>query len=83
VAAFEKLEAGVRQHLHSQDFQEQLAAELRNWVGRPHGAVARTRVVEGLGRPKSGSKREDLAHTGAHKINNALGQAPCSPSASA
>ena len=35
VAAFEKLEAAIRQHLHAKDFQDELAAELRNWVGRP------------------------------------------------
>jgi tryptophan synthase beta subunit len=34
-AAFEKLEAGMHQHLHAADFQEELTRELRTWVGRP------------------------------------------------
>jgi len=43
VAAFEKLEAAVKQHLHAPDFQAELAAELRNWVGRPT-ALSRWRI---------------------------------------
>jgi tryptophan synthase beta chain len=74
VPAFERLEAGVREHLASADFREAYARELREWVGRP---TALTFAPE-LSRRWGGAvwlKREDLAHTGAHKINNAIGQA--------
>ena len=74
VAAFEKLEAGVKQHLHAKDFQEQLAAELKSWVGRPTALSYAPSLSKAWG-AQVWLKREDLAHTGAHKINNALGQA--------
>ena len=35
IAAFDKLEAAVKLHLHAKDFQDELAAELKSWVGRP------------------------------------------------
>jgi len=73
-AAFEKLEAAVKQHLHAKDFQEELAAELRSWVGRPT-ALTHARKLSQTWGAEVWLKREDLAHTGAHKINNALGQA--------
>src|SRR5690606_41082488 len=69
-----RLEEGVRTTLRSPEFERQLAAELRDWVGRP---TALTHAPE-LGRRWGAEvylKREDLAHTGAHKINNAIGQA--------
>jgi tryptophan synthase beta chain len=74
VAAFEKLEAGLKQHLHSKDFQDQLATELRSWVGRPTALSHAPSLSKAWG-AQVWLKREDLAHTGAHKINNALGQA--------
>jgi tryptophan synthase beta chain len=74
VAAFEKLEAAIRQHLHAKDFQEELAAELRHWVGRPT-ALTHARTLSKAWGAEVWLKREDLAHTGAHKINNELGQA--------
>ena len=73
-AAFEKLEAAVKQHLHAKDFQEELAAELKSWVGRPT-ALTQARKLSRAWGAQVWLKREDLAHTGAHKINNALGQA--------
>jgi tryptophan synthase beta chain len=73
-AAFEKLEAAVGQHLHSNDFQEELAKELRSWVGRPTALTHAPALSKAWG-AEVWLKREDLAHTGAHKINNALGQA--------
>jgi tryptophan synthase beta chain len=73
-AAFEKLEAGMRQHLHSSEFQEELTRELRTWVGRPTALTYATKLSKAWG-AEVWLKREDLAHTGAHKINNALGQA--------
>jgi tryptophan synthase beta chain len=70
----ERLERGVREHLHSHAFQEQYARELRSWVGRPTALTFAPRLSQRWG-AKVWLKREDLAHTGAHKINNALGQA--------
>ncbi len=72
--SLERLEAGIRRHLHTADFQQKLGEELRTWAGRP---TALTNAHE-LGRRWGAQvwlKREDLAHTGAHKINNAVGQA--------
>ena len=74
VPAFERLEAGVRQHLHDATFQEEYRRELREWVGRPTALTFAPRLSEIWG-AEVWLKREDLAHTGAHKINNAIGQA--------
>jgi tryptophan synthase beta chain len=73
-AAFEKLEAAVKKHLHAPDFQAELAAELKSWVGRPTALTHAPKLSSAWG-ADVWLKREDLAHTGAHKINNALGQA--------
>jgi tryptophan synthase beta chain len=73
-AAFEKLESAVKRYLHAPDFQAELAAELRSWVGRPTALTHAPKLSQAWG-ADVWLKREDLAHTGAHKINNALGQA--------
>ena len=74
VPAFERLEAGVREHLHSEAFQAEFRAQLSGWVGRPTALTHAPRLSERWG-ADVWLKREDLAHTGAHKINNAIGQA--------
>ncbi|MEM7430325.1 MAG: tryptophan synthase subunit beta [Pseudomonadota bacterium] len=74
VPAFETLEAGVREHLHADDFRADFARELREWVGRPTALSFAPRLSEAWN-AEVWLKREDLAHTGAHKINNAIGQA--------
>ena len=74
VPAFERLEDGVREHLHDDKFQAEFHKELREWVGRPTALTFAPRLSESWG-AKVWLKREDLAHTGAHKINNAIGQA--------
>ncbi len=74
VPAFERLEEGIRVHLHSEDFQAAYRSELRGWVGRPTALTFAPRLSERWG-AEVWLKREDLAHTGAHKINNAIGQA--------
>ncbi|MFQ5983612.1 MAG: tryptophan synthase subunit beta, partial [Woeseiaceae bacterium] len=74
VPAFERLEAGVEKHLHSPAFQAEYRKELREWVGRPTALSLAPRLGERWG-TEVWIKREDLAHTGAHKINNAIGQA--------
>jgi len=55
-------------------FQNQLAQLLRDFAGRPTPLYFAERLTEKLGAAKIYLKREDLLHTGAHKINNALGQ---------
>ncbi len=74
IPALERLERGVREHLHAQDFQQELTQQLHSWVGRPTALTFAARLSARWG-AKVWLKREDLAHTGAHKINNATGQA--------
>ena len=57
-----------------QAFQQELTDLLRHYVGRPTPTTFAPRLTEQLGGAQIYLKREDLAHTGAHKINNALGQ---------
>ena len=73
IPALERLERGVREHLHASDFQAQFRQQLTSWVGRPTALTFAERLSERWG-AKLWLKREDLAHTGAHKINNAIGQ---------
>ncbi len=56
-------------------FRAELAQMLRDYVGRETPVTHAERLSERLGGAQIYLKREDLAHTGAHKINNALGQA--------
>jgi tryptophan synthase beta chain len=74
VPAFDRLEAGVKEHLHASDFQAEFQKELREWVGRPTALTFAPQLSKAWG-AEVWIKREDLAHTGAHKINNAIGQA--------
>jgi tryptophan synthase beta chain len=55
-------------------FQKQFADLLKNFAGRPTPLQFAERLTKKLGGPRIYLKREDLLHTGAHKINNALGQ---------
>jgi tryptophan synthase beta chain len=55
-------------------FQDELDELLRNYAGRPTPLYFAERLTRNLGGAKIYLKREDLLHTGAHKINNALGQ---------
>ena len=74
IPALERLERGVRKYLHSRDYQDEFGAQLRSWVGRPTPLTFAQRLSARWG-ANVWLKREDLAHTGAHKINNAMGQA--------
>jgi tryptophan synthase beta chain len=74
VPAFERLEEGVKHYLPDAEFQQAFRRELREWVGRPTALSFAPRLSERWG-TEVWLKREDLAHTGAHKINNAIGQA--------
>jgi len=55
-------------------FQQELSSLLKDFVGRPTPLYFARRMTEQLGGAKIYFKREDLCHTGAHKINNSLGQ---------
>jgi len=55
-------------------FQSQLQSLLKNFAGRPTPLQFASRLTERVGGPRIYLKREDLLHTGAHKINNAIGQ---------
>ena len=57
------------------DFQSQLRYELQHYVGRPSPIYHAVRLSTLLGGAQIYLKREDLNHTGAHKINNTMGQA--------
>ena len=74
VPALDRLQAGVDRYLHREDFQAELQHELKTWVGRPT-ALTHAPALSARWGADIWLKREDLAHTGAHKINNALGQA--------
>ena len=56
------------------DFQEEFQYYLREYVGRPNPLYYAERLTEALGGARIYLKREDLNHTGAHKINNTIGQ---------
>ena len=75
MAALEELERAYDQARHDRSFQQQLDDLRRNYAGRPTPLFFARRLTEQLGGAKIYLKREDLLHTGAHKINNALGQA--------
>jgi tryptophan synthase beta chain len=72
--ALAELEATWIQARDDAAFRSELGALLRDYVGRPSPLYEATRLSEQAGHPIY-LKREDLNHTGAHKINNALGQA--------
>ncbi|MEO1576521.1 MAG: tryptophan synthase subunit beta, partial [Pseudomonadota bacterium] len=74
VPALERLENGMRDVLDTDAFQKSFQDELSHWVGRPTPLTYATRLSKAWG-AHVWLKREDLAHTGAHKINNAVGQA--------
>jgi tryptophan synthase beta chain len=72
--ALAELEQAWTEARGDERFRTGLAALLRDYVGRPSALYLATRLSEAAGHPIY-LKREDLNHTGAHKINNALGQA--------
>jgi len=74
VEALRRLEHAARAALADPVFVAALDAELADWVGRPTPLTPARRLTEAWG-VEVWLKREDCAHTGAHKINNALGQA--------
>src|SRR5436305_13211880 len=75
IFALQQLEAEYRKAQADPKFHEQFDYYLREFVGRPSRLYFARRLTEKLGGAKIYLKREDLNHTGAHKINNTIGQA--------
>ncbi len=73
--ALGELESAYREAQGDETFHDQLESLLTDYVGRPTPLYHAERLTSKLGGAQVYLKREDLAHTGAHKINNALGQA--------
>ena len=74
MVALEELESAYQKYREDEEFQQELDFLLSTYVGRPTPLYFAANLTRELGGAKIFLKREDLAHTGAHKINNALGQ---------
>ena len=74
MAPLEELEAAYLEARADETFHKELDRLLRDFAGRPTPLQLASRLTEHLGGPRIYLKREDLLHTGAHKINNCLGQ---------
>ncbi len=74
IAALDELAEAAPRVTASEEFQRELNGLLASYAGRPTPLSFASRVSQDLGGAKIYLKREDLAHTGAHKINNVLGQ---------
>jgi tryptophan synthase beta chain len=75
IPALDELTAAYYDAMQDAEFQNELSHLQRTYTGRPTPVTYAKRLSEQLGGAQIYLKREDLAHTGAHKINNALGQA--------
>jgi len=75
IPALHELERAFEEAIEDPDFQSTLTHYLKTYVGRPTPLTHARRLSAALGGAQIFLKREDLAHSGAHKINNALGQA--------
>jgi tryptophan synthase beta chain len=75
MAPLVELEKAFEAARRDRKFQVRLAALLRDYAGRPTPLYHAARLTEHCGGARIWLKREDLCHTGAHKINNVLGQA--------
>jgi tryptophan synthase beta chain len=75
MAALEELERAYEKAKNDRKFQQRLDYLLKQYAGRPTPLFYAERLTEKLGGAKIYLKREDLLHTGAHKINNCIGQA--------
>jgi tryptophan synthase beta chain len=74
IPAVEELRIAYDEIREDPDFHIELESLLKNYVGRPTPLYFAPGLTEAIGGPKIYLKREDLVHTGAHKINNAVGQ---------
>jgi tryptophan synthase beta chain len=75
VQALDELRNAYARYRRDPDFQAEFAYELKHYVGRPSPVYHARRWSERFGGAQVYLKREDLNHTGAHKINNVIGQA--------
>ncbi|QKE42401.1 MAG: tryptophan synthase subunit beta [Ferrovum myxofaciens] len=75
MAAIEELKTQYERYRQDPEFLAELAHELHHYVGRPSPIYHAKRLSEHLGGAQIYLKREDLNHTGAHKVNNTIGQA--------
>ena len=75
MGALDELRAAYELCTHDAEFQAELAYELKHYVGRPSPIYHARHWSQRLGGAQIFLKREDLNHTGAHKINNTVGQA--------
>ncbi len=71
----DELEAAYRKYMNAAEFLAELDEDLQHYVGRPSPLYYARRWSERLGGARIFLKREDLNHTGAHKVNNTIGQA--------
>jgi tryptophan synthase beta chain len=69
-----ELEQAYNHYRNDKEFKEEFAYYLRQYVGRPNPLYLASKLTEKLGGAKVYLKREDLNHTGAHKVNNTIGQ---------
>ncbi|MDD2337087.1 MAG: tryptophan synthase subunit beta [Geobacteraceae bacterium] len=69
-----ELEKAYQEYKNDREFKEEFAYYLREYVGRPNPLYFAEKLTKRLGGAKIYLKREDLNHTGAHKINNTIGQ---------
>src|ERR1035438_7778048 len=74
MAALQELERAYEKAKRDRKFQQRLDLLLKTYAGRPTPLFLARRLTAKLGGAKIYLKREDLLHTGAHKINNCLGQ---------
>ena len=73
--ALEELKAAYAKYQHDPEFQREFRYELAHFVGRPSPVYHAARMSREMGGAQIFLKREDLNHTGAHKVNNTIGQA--------
>lgn len=74
IPALDELIEAYRQYKTDKDFVAELDCYMREYVGRPTPLYFAERMTEALGGARVYLKREDLCHTGAHKLNNVMGQ---------
>jgi tryptophan synthase beta chain len=74
VGPLQELEEAYLESVQDPNFQSELSTLLRTYAGRPTPLTPAHRIASHLGKGRIYLKREDLTHTGAHKINNAIGQ---------
>jgi len=75
VHALDELRSAYQRYQHDPQFIAEFKYELEHFVGRPSPVYHAARMSRELGGAQIYLKREDLNHTGAHKVNNTIGQA--------